>query len=220
VQLRRDTILYTAEGGVGELLDPGRRPAGFVDPYPDVFARLVALSRMTRRGLEMLEIDVDNLAVTKTLARFDELAATLEGIAVREVEGMPLSEEDERFLREFPDIYSAMTSEVLMMGRPPPFIGPAVVADVQSNFATAEVLEVGSGRAEVLLVMARVPGTDQLFAAAGPVFSYHEFRHPIDDRLTDEQWKEMLAEGTAPPQPAWTCSFRYPCEAANGVSVP
>jgi len=39
------------------------------------------------------------------------------------------------------------------------------------------------------------------------VFSYYEFPWPIDDRLTDEKWRGMLDDGTAPPPPEWTASF-------------
>jgi hypothetical protein len=50
-------------------------------------------------------------------------------------------------------------------------------------------------------------GSITLQVAKGGVFSYFEFPWPMDDRLTDEKWREMLAEGEAPPRPAWISSF-------------
>jgi len=41
---------------------------------------------------------------------------------------------------------------------------------------------------------------------AGPVFSYYEFKQPMENRLTDEVWREML-ETKAPSEPEWTKSF-------------
>jgi len=37
--------------------------------------------------------------------------------------------------------------------------------------------------------------------------SYYEFTWPMNDRLTDESWQEMLDLGTEPPLPSWTESF-------------
>ncbi|GAG03603.1 unnamed protein product, partial [marine sediment metagenome] len=34
-----------------------------------------------------------------------------------------------------------------------------------------------------------------------------EFKQPVDRRLTDEQWKEMLEQGQQPPRPNWIDSF-------------
>ena len=33
---------------------------------------------------------------------------------------------------------------------------------------------------------------------------------PISNRLTDEQWKQMLESGQAPPRPTWITSFYQP----------
>jgi hypothetical protein len=40
--------------------------------------------------------------------------------------------------------------------------------------------------------------------------SYYEFKQPINNRLTDEQWKQMLESGQTPPKPDWTNSFFQP----------
>ena len=46
----------------------------------------------------------------------------------------------------------------------------------------------------------------------GGVYSYYEFWQPIADRLTDEEWREMLDKEEQPPQPDWTQSFIIPDE--------
>ena len=38
----------------------------------------------------------------------------------------------------------------------------------------------------------------------GAVFSYYEFKHPMDDRLTDEAWQAMSPK---PARPPWTSAF-------------
>jgi hypothetical protein len=53
-------------------------------------------------------------------------------------------------------------------------------------------------------------GTIFLEVAKGGVFSYYEFPWPANDRLTDDAWREMLVEGTAPDRPAWVGTFFTP----------
>ena len=39
--------------------------------------------------------------------------------------------------------------------------------------------------------------------ASGGVFSYYEFWKGDGQRLTDEEWRDMLDAATNPPRPAW-----------------
>jgi hypothetical protein len=57
----------------------------------------------------------------------------------------------------------------------------------------------------VIFVAVQIEG--QVILTRGGIFSYYEFTWPIDDRLTDEAWQDMLTEGEAPPLPSWTTSF-------------
>jgi len=44
-----------------------------------------------------------------------------------------------------------------------------------------------------------------------PVLNYKEFKHPMEDRLTDEKWREMLI--TNPPEdPEWNKNFTAYCD--------
>jgi hypothetical protein len=37
----------------------------------------------------------------------------------------------------------------------------------------------------------------------GPVLSYYEFKQPMNDRLTDEAWRELLDSPKKPERPRW-----------------
>jgi len=50
-------------------------------------------------------------------------------------------------------------------------------------------------------------GSITLQVAKGGVFSYYEFPWPAEDRLTDEQWREMLESDEPPSRPEWIASF-------------
>jgi hypothetical protein len=87
----------------------------------------------------------------------------------------------------------------------------AVIADVATNPASPPtVLEEAVGRINPIYVVAPIvdsDGSTYLQVAKGGVFSYYEFPWPMDDRLTDEKWRSMLADGTAPAPPEWTAAF-------------
>ena len=67
------------------------------------------------------------------------------------------------------------------------------------------VLEVASGNLDYCIVIYSRPDGN-IEAAIGPVLSYYEFTWPMSDRLTDEAWREMLANGE-PERPSWTEMF-------------
>lgn len=79
------------------------------------------------------------------------------------------------------------------------------MADVHTDPNSGEVLEEGVGRPSVILVAVIING--ELILTQGGVMSYYEFTWPMDDRLTDETWQEMLDLGDEPPLPSWTESF-------------
>ncbi|MBI5499287.1 MAG: DUF3160 domain-containing protein [Deltaproteobacteria bacterium] len=206
-ELRHDAILYADMGG-GYALGGRYSPAGFVDPYPELYSRLRALGAMTRRGLEDLDLLATTPRLAEALTGFDGLLARLQSLAVSELEDRPFTPEDDEFLAGFADRLDGLC---WMTGEDP----TTVVADVQTDLATGEVLEEGSGALELLVAVLRIPGSREYFVAAGPVFSYHEFKHPMTERLTDEAWRELLAGDAPPSPPDWTCSFRHPCGARS-----
>ena len=71
---------------------------------------------------------------------------------------------------------------------------------------TGQALEEGVGYVDLILVAYKVPD-GRIIVGAGPVLSYYEFKQPMSDRLTDEQWQQMLEQGNQPERPAWMGSF-------------
>ncbi len=59
-------------------------------------------------------------------------------------------------------------------------------------------------------IYAAVPVDGKLRIAKGGVYSYYEFTWPLNDRLTDTQWRQMLEAQTTPPRPEWTKAFVVP----------
>jgi hypothetical protein len=82
----------------------------------------------------------------------------------------------------------------------------AVVADVHTDVNSEQVLEEGVGNPYHIYVAVPVEGS--VVVTKGAAFAYYEFKWPMGDRLTDEQWQDMLKEGRAPATPEWTKSFK------------
>ena len=227
-ELKHDTILYAkqayAELGGGPPPPPPTPPKGYVEPVPEFYARLAALTSMTRDGLGnrgLLSQQDD-----ASLRRLGELARSLQTMAEKELRGEPLTEQEYETIRfyggelEHLTMASADTPGAEGVGgqvMPEEEPQAAVIADVATDpdpngdgAADPVVLEVGVGRIDHLHAVVPViedDGSITLQVSMGGVFSYFEFRWPAEDRLTDEQWREMLNSDEAPQRPEWIGSF-------------
>ncbi|MBN1881745.1 MAG: DUF3160 domain-containing protein [Deltaproteobacteria bacterium] len=205
-ELKHDTILY-AKQVMAEM--GGEEPpviTGWVEPQPEVYARLLALTRMTRTGLDSRALLTEN--VSDILDRLDSLLVFLLDVSQKELKGIFLERDEyDRIM------YIGGTLEWLTLSAADgegyagffEKIDSALVADVATD-AGGSVLEEATGR--VFEIYVAVPnGNGGLSIARGGVFSYYEFPWPIGDRLTDESWRLMLDEGRQPDRPAWTDTF-------------
>jgi len=199
---RHDTILYAKQSytmdASGETPGPPQATAGYVEPVPHFYNRLLALTRMTREGLDLMGV-LDDTGRNR-LSSLEALLGRTRDIAVKELEGEAVSEEDIEFLDDFPTILEGVLSEVREDA-----LKTTLVADVHSDTNSGEVLEEGVGYIRLIIVAYSFPD-GSVFLGAGPVLSYYEFRQPMDQRLTDEAWRDMLASAP-PPVPEWTASF-------------
>jgi hypothetical protein len=198
-ELRHDTILYAKQSYTELTAVPQAPPAGYVEPLPQLYSRLMGLCNMTMSGLKGLDL-LDEVYEEKLL-QFRGLLETLTDVSVKELNGEALSEDDIQFIRsighQFGGILEVFTVETQRS---------MLVADVHTDPNTGTVLEEGCGYIDIIIVIYESP-EGELIATAGPIFSYYEFTQPLSQRLTDEAWIEMLEAGEAPPRPEWINSF-------------
>ncbi|MEO7717094.1 MAG: DUF3160 domain-containing protein [Capsulimonas sp.] len=196
------------EGGISESVAPVQ-PVGFVEPAPEVYRRLGMLVDAERAALQS-----QNYLTPASAQRLDTLGSLLtmvQSLCRKQETGAALTAheiEQLRFYGAYQEHLALVTAEGGETGSTEGN-DMAIVADVSSAFSTKLnqllALEEGVGRALPIYVAVPYQGHRQI--ARGAVFTYYEFTHPAEDRLTDEKWRALLDTPQAPKTPAWTKSF-------------
>ena len=202
-ELRHDTILYAKQSytmvETGMPMPPEEKPVvGYVEPVPDFYARLLALTNMTNQGLD--EMGVLDPTSKARLTNLEEILSRLQAISEKELENKELTAEDYEFIKTFGDQLEGTIEDVDDKAKK-----TTIVADVHTDGNTETVLEEGVGHVEMLVVAYKLPD-GRILIGAGPVMSHYEFKQPMQDRLTDEKWREML-EANPPEKPEWTSTY-------------
>ncbi|MFZ2071320.1 MAG: DUF3160 domain-containing protein [Halobacteriota archaeon] len=199
-ELRHDPILYAPQNYTPPAPQPNSYTTGYVEPVPEFYARLLGLTQMTEKGLE--DLDALNETDKTRLQSLECILERLITISVDELENKRLTKDEYMFINNFGTDLNATIAGVNTSDKE-----TTVVADVYTDGNTNMVLEEGVGYVKLILVAYMVPDGG-LIVGAGPVFSYYEFKQPMEDRLTDEQWKEKLR--SAPPsEPEWVNGLIY-----------
>ncbi len=209
-ELRHDTILYAKQSytirATTALVPEFKPPPGYVEPQPEVYARLAALSDQMLRGLDGRGLL--NEEIGDRLNSMKDLLLRLTNISQKELAGENLSEDEYSLLRNIGSRLEYLTTfseeiEGEITSQADDQI--ALIADVHTDVNTEQVLEEAIGDAYSIYVMVSIEG--QSIVTKGGVFSYYEFKWPMSDRLTDEAWQALSPR---PDQPDWTGSFIQP----------
>lgn len=62
-------------------------------------------------------------------------------------------------------------------------------------------MHVASGTADNIYIIVEIEGN--VYLTRGATHSYYEFIRPLNTRMTDEEWQQMLEHGTPPEAPQW-----------------
>jgi len=194
-ELRHDTILYAKQSYTPRETSIPAEVTGYVEPVPEFYGRLLALTRMTRQGLS--DFNALSTQAEERLANLEDILARLIEIANKELTNQTLSDDEYAYIRGF-----GKTLEGAVIGVEETGVKTTLVADVHTHTTEGKVLEEGVGHVDLIIVAC--PASDgPIFLAAGPVLSYYEFKHPMSDRLTDEAWRDLLVSPSRPNRPTW-----------------
>ena len=200
-ELRHDTILYAKQEyftGPPQVPPEEKPVQGYVEPVPEFYARMLALTKMAHTGLAEMEVldkqsDEDFTTLEKTLEKLLE-------ISIKELENKELTDKEYEFIRNFGQNIAPMLENVDIKSQ-----NSILVADVCTS--PAGVLEEGTGKLNLIVVAYKQPD-GRIVLGAGPVMSYYEFWQPPGQRLTDEEWRVNIFENNCPERPDWVKSFK------------
>lgn len=206
-ELRHDTILYAKQSYASVTASPHLGMVqGYVEPNPHLYARLAALAGFMRTGLEERGLLIGE--VEDKLSSLWSLLLKLKVISEKELMNEGLDFEEYKLIFSIGDRLEELVTfqpEISGQIESDTDDNMAVVADVHTDPNSGLCLEEGIGCPLNIYVIVEVEG--ELVVAQGAMFSYFEFRQPMSDRLTDEEWQEMLSGGDVPGVPEWTVSF-------------
>lgn len=209
-ELRHDTILYGKQSVVECGGDEKPFVKGYVEPNVVFYDRLLRLTLQSREGLQKRRLLSSRLK--DRFEQFEDLLTFLKRVSEKELRNQRLTRAEYDEIRYIGGKIEYMTLSV-MEGEATSWElvneadrDMAVVADVHTGGDGA--LEEGVGHAYEILVIVPIEGKLQL--TRGAAFSYYEFKQPIANRLTDEQWQAALKAGKAPAPPVWTKTFVVP----------
>ena len=221
-ELKHDTILYSKQvlaemgGGYEEEVDD----RGYVEPEPLIYARFMNLADMTAQGLKkygMLSAEQE-----ESLSRLVQIANQMYTISNKELQDELLTDDEYEFIRGYGGNIEHFWHEAVKEEGEGGSIATkecpaAIIADIATDWEAGKVLEVGTGNPSQIFVVIKVDGKIKL--ARGSVYSFYQFAWPMDDRLTDSNWRQMMAiqaneEGnyekdSSIEKPDWTRSYRY-----------
>ena len=220
-ELKHDTVLYAKQpvaemGGGEEWQEPY---PNYVEPAVEVYDRLLWLVQYSKTNLEKRGLLLERSSLA--LERLEEIYELFRKCSVKELENIPISEEENKALK-----YIGGTMEFIddtLSDQYKQSISSAVISDVAGIADAGAFLEIGTGLPNEILVAIHYEG--KVYLARGSVYSYYEF---VGDKpLTDQQWHEMLGVERveenewhyerinperllkdAPLQPQWISSFK------------
>jgi hypothetical protein len=205
-ELRHDTILYAKQSYTAPTaisIDP-ETAHGYVEPLPRLYGRLASLCNMTRHGLNHRSL-LSNIIESK-LSSLYAFLLSLKAISLKELIGDSLTSDEIELIRNSGDVLEAITelpTDDLLVSEADEKM--ALIADVHTDPNTEQVLEEAIGNPMIIYVAVLING--QVVLTRGGTFSYYEFAQPMSNRLTDEEWQDMLDAGEEPAMPSWTISF-------------
>lgn len=200
-ELKHDTILYTkqsyAEMG-GGAIEPTYRtdklpsPVHYIEPNLKFFVELCASWNVFQNIFERYEL-FDEYS-QRAVSSMEDICLRALKIVSSETKDEKVSKEDLEWIATIPQFLAQSVlpfSNYAAVASNPDQFRMALVADVMTNAEGGEVLEVAVGIPHRMYVALNDKQGGKRIAV-GYTFNYYEFAHPMNDRLTDEQWKGMV----------------------------
>lgn len=216
--LRHDTILYVkqvyAEKAGGGDEEPTFRyinpykPIHYVEPNIPFYYALDDTLELLNQLLA--HYDLMSNGYRSKIAKFKAQIELAIRVSKAIQNNTPVSADDNKALKSVASIMSYIVLRdnvhVGTMASYDEKLRMAIIADVYTQSELGMVLEVGIGKPRrIYVALNDGPGGKRI--AQGYTFSYYEFKHPMNDRLTNETWRKWIYEDKkdmSPYIPVWS----------------
>ena len=200
-ELKHDTILFTKmvaaeRGGAG--YDPTYRtdkipsPVHYIEPNLKFFTELCVSWKVFQNIFERYKLFDDDSETA--VSSMEKICLRALNIVAAEVKDEKVSKDDLDWIGTIPQLLAKSVipfSNYSTVVTDNDQFKMALVADVLTNAEIGSVLEVAVGIPHrIYVALNDKQGGKRV--AVGYTFNYYEFTHPMNDRLTDEQWKAMV----------------------------
>ncbi len=215
-ELRHDNLLYAKQSYTGGMICS--YPYVYVEPIPQFFQALSDFGKETKERLENIGLqDAGIPNVLSYLENVDSIGEKLKTIAEKELNGVPFTDEEIKFLKSAIKInndgmcgspnFNGWYTELYLdysMREENLFDKDYVVADYhtsptdESGNMVGWVAHAGTGPVNLAVVVAQLPSGENV-TFCGPVASYYEYTTLNFQRLNDAEWDSLyLAMSTRP----------------------
>jgi hypothetical protein len=198
-ELKHDTLLYAkqsfAEAGDGPEEKRPPVPRGFVEPNLAFWQELQRLVAYTAAGFNKYDLFKGELEEYGRLSIFKQRVDFFTTLAVKELQGTPLSEAEYEKLR---------TGNLSFLAEP--FVEGAIledkdkraglIADIHTDALKGQILYEATGEPYFILALVGNGGVSRL--TVGAAFNHYEFTGPLTTRFSDADWQERVYK--IPPQ--------------------
>jgi hypothetical protein len=214
-ELRHDAGTFTrlalAPSGAAEPAQSSSATVtAFVEPHPEVIAKLVALVRQAKRGFLALGAISTTSPAGVVLREVDDILTTALAVALQEANDEALTQTESDLLASIPARIASLEGRVAATG----MADVPMAIDVHTDLAPARALEEATGDVDQIYMVLAEPKTKRLVLAVGAAIAHYELVQPAALRLTDTSWRARLQSGNAPPRDAITSSYLAPTSSA------
>lgn len=222
-QLRHDNILYGKQSYTGGTACS--YPYTYIEPYPDFYRMLKVFSEEAAAFFERVlgsESFESRDRIIHFYRRYGSIMENFQEIARKELDRVPLDEQEVVFLKTMINGYMASGPSIngwytdLYFNEQKGLTWDFTVADVhtqptdESGNVVGRVLHVGNGLINLGVFLAENPcDPGHLMAFTGPVSSFHQLVTEQFKRLTDQEWESVFfgGDGPYPQRPDWVASY-------------
>lgn len=206
-ELKHDTLLYAKQnyaemGGGGGEGTPPPVPKGFVEPNLPFWETLGRLVAYVEAGFRKYGVFKGELEEYGHLNIFKEDVAFYASLAAKELQGVPLTEEEYEKLRLSQLSYMAEPQDINVILEEKD-MRAGLIADVHTDALQRQIQYEATGEPYIMLVLLGNEGVVRL--AVGVAFNHYEFAGPLGIRYRDADWQGRVYEhrGGLPEKNFW-----------------